>query len=220
MVVRINLVGGTMRVLLLNGSKEEAYGVMPWLEQHIPNCKLSLVPSIELAMWLLDRQPFELIVSSQLLPDGSFERMMHKLKKLKPPPALIVIGTEKHRYEVMKSDAYRLASLTPVDTARGERGGTTMQEVVTTAREYHLKKRISHLGADLRNDLNNPLQEIVAMAFVASAFLGSNEGQVVSEETDKAIRAINQAAQGMAQVVNSLEQKIRLTLDHTLVQEL
>jgi signal transduction histidine kinase len=139
---------------------------------------------------------------------------------LAPPPALIVIGTEKHRNEVMKGANYRLASLTPLEKARSEKGDLTMQEVVTTAREYHLKKRITHLGADLRNDLNNPLQEIVAMAFVASAFLDTNDGQPLSEETDRALRAINQAAQGMAQVVNNLEQKIRVTLDHTWVQEL
>ena len=61
---------------------------------------------------------------------------------------------------------------------------------------------VKNLGADIRNDLNNPLQEIVAMVFVAKA-----SGQ--SETADKALEAISNAAQNMAVVVSTLEDKIR-----------
>ena len=61
---------------------------------------------------------------------------------------------------------------------------------------------MKNLGADIRNDLNNPLQEIVAMVFVAKA-----SGQ--SETADKALEAISNAAQNMAVVVSTLEDKIR-----------
>jgi signal transduction histidine kinase len=59
----------------------------------------------------------------------------------------------------------------------------------------------------LRNDLNNPLQEIVAMAFVAT----SSEG--LSPVAEEALSAIQRAATNMATVVNSLEDKIRSVVD-------
>lgn len=62
---------------------------------------------------------------------------------------------------------------------------------------------VKKLGADLRNDLNNPLQEIVAMIFVAKS---SNE---ISPATLQALEAIDNAAKGMANTVKSLEDKIR-----------
>ena len=63
---------------------------------------------------------------------------------------------------------------------------------------------ISSLGADLRNDLNNPLQEIVAMLFVAKA-----GGPVANGPTAQALDAIDRAAKNMASVVKTLEDKIR-----------
>ena len=62
---------------------------------------------------------------------------------------------------------------------------------------------ISLLGADLRNDLNNPLQEIVAMAFVATS---SSE---LSSTAEEALGAIQRAATSMASVIDTLEDKIR-----------
>ena len=61
---------------------------------------------------------------------------------------------------------------------------------------------IKNLGADIRNDLNNPLQEIVAMVFVAKA---TEE----SATTNNALEAIDKAAQNLASVVKGLEDKIR-----------
>jgi signal transduction histidine kinase len=63
--------------------------------------------------------------------------------------------------------------------------------------------RISELGADIRNDLNNPLQEIVAMAFVA------HSSQGLSPSAEQALSAIQRAASNMATVVNKIEEKIR-----------
>jgi signal transduction histidine kinase len=66
-----------------------------------------------------------------------------------------------------------------------------------------LDRALSELGADIRNDLNNPLQEIVAMAFVAQA---AGELSPVAEQ---ALDAIENAAMNLSQVVNALEGKIR-----------
>jgi len=67
--------------------------------------------------------------------------------------------------------------------------------------------QISSLGADIRNDLNNPLQEIVAMAFVAT----SSDG--LSPIAEEALSAIQRAATNMSSVVNSLEDKIRSVVE-------
>lgn len=61
--------------------------------------------------------------------------------------------------------------------------------------------RIRALGADLRNDLNNPLQEIVAMVFVAQATGG------LAQPTNQALEAIDRAAKNMATVVSKLEEE-------------
>jgi hypothetical protein len=68
--------------------------------------------------------------------------------------------------------------------------------------------KICELGADLRNDLNNPLQEIVAMVFVAQ----STQNADMNPSTRTALDAIDLAAKNMAQVVNELEEKIRLAV--------
>jgi signal transduction histidine kinase len=72
-----------------------------------------------------------------------------------------------------------------------------------------LTRTISELGADLRNDLNNPLQEIVAMAFVAHASAG------LSPVAEQALSAIQRAAGSMEAVVKNIEDKIRGVVSRT-----
>jgi signal transduction histidine kinase len=72
-----------------------------------------------------------------------------------------------------------------------------------TEEEPDITQTISNLGADIRNDLNNPLQEIVALAFVA------HSSQGLSPSAEQALSAIQAAASNMATVVNKLEDKIR-----------
>lgn len=69
-------------------------------------------------------------------------------------------------------------------------------------------KRVESLSADLRNDLNNPLQEIVAMVFVARSASTDNDAT-----TKKALDAIDRAAKNMATIVRSIETKIQNALE-------
>ena len=62
---------------------------------------------------------------------------------------------------------------------------------------------VRNLGADLRNDLNNRLQEIVAMVFVAQASKSS------PTTNDEVLAAIDRAAKNLASVVQSIESKIQ-----------
>jgi signal transduction histidine kinase len=71
------------------------------------------------------------------------------------------------------------------------------------------KNALALLGADIRNDLNNPLQEIVAMAFVATS------SSQLSATAEEALGAIQRAATSMASVINSLEDKIRTAVTET-----
>jgi signal transduction histidine kinase len=108
-----------------------------------------------------------------------------------PPPELVVISDlHSSRAELGSHPGYRFVELRRVSTRQGDA-------------PQMIQSRISELGANIRNDLNNPLQEIVAMAFVAH----SSEG--LSPMAEEALSAIQRAATNMADVVNNLEDKIR-----------
>ena len=64
-----------------------------------------------------------------------------------------------------------------------------------------IEEKVSRLGADVRDALNNPLQEIVALVYVARHAPGS-------QNTEKALNAIESAAKGMAGVVWGLEDQL------------
>ncbi len=72
------------------------------------------------------------------------------------------------------------------------------------------KKSITSLSADLRDSLNNPLQEIVAMVSVAK------HKAEQSKLDDEALSVITRAAQDMAEEVMKLEEKMLGALDKTL----
>jgi hypothetical protein len=72
-----------------------------------------------------------------------------------------------------------------------------------------IQSKISESGANLRNDLTNPRQEIVAMAFVA------HTSQGLSPMAEEALSAIQRAAGNMADVVSRLEDKIRVVVSQS-----
>ena len=109
------------------------------------------------------------------------------------PPDVVVVGDLTARSaETFGSLGYRLSAT--------HRLGTQAQD------SSQVQRAIRSLGADLRNDLNNPLQEIVAMVFVAQA------GGEAAATTRQALAAIDGAAKNLAKVVGGLEEKIRDSL--------
>lgn len=71
------------------------------------------------------------------------------------------------------------------------------------------KKSITSLSADLRDSLNNPLQEIVAMISVAKTQASE------SKLDDEALSVITRAAQDMAEEVMKLEERMLYALETT-----
>ena len=175
--------------LIVNDSRAMAKEITIELALKLPGCSVMYAPSIELAKWILKRRKLQLVVSSPMLPDGGFAKLRETLEQLENPPDLLVVGEIRpETIAGMKGSRYRCTEFRRYGAPHEAKAGA-------------LEKAIADLGADLRNDLNNPLQEIVAMVFVAQATGASS--------TDQALGAIDRAAKNMARVVSGLENKIR-----------
>lgn len=184
-------------VLVINSSQEMAKEITLQLTLSIPGCSIMFAPTIEVAKWILKRRRVSLVVSSPLLADGSIERLKGTLEKMDQPADLVVIGgLDARRAETLTDSVYRCKALRRIQPPNGIDDTKTVQQ-------QELQQSIKSLGANIRNDLNNPLQEIVAMVFVARA------GVQVNEPSDHALAAIEKAAKNMSKVVNGLEDKIR-----------
>ena len=186
-------------VLVVNASHEMAKEITIELALQIPGCSIMYSPSIEIAKLMLSRRRINLVVSSPILPDGSVEKLRGALERLENAPDVVVVGAVSARSaEALTAGSYEFNSMRRL-------GPESEPSYPIIHRRGHppIDRTIKDLGADIRNDLNNPLQEIVAMVFVAQA------GHTVSPATEQALQAIDQAAKNMAKVVNRLEDKIR-----------
>ena len=178
-------------VLVVNASQGMAQEITLELSRTLPGCSILFAPTLNLALWMLKRRSIDIILSSSVLPDGPLSRLHASLEMMSPPPELVIISDlTTSRSQLESHPGYRFVELRRVPTR-------------ATTSENQYSPKISELGADLRNDLNNPLQEIVAMAFVATTSQG------LSPSAEEALSAIQRAATNMASVVNSLEEKIR-----------
>ena len=183
-----------LTVLVINASHDRAKEITMQLSITLPGAGMIYAPTVELAKWVLNRRRIDLIVADQILPDGNISKLAPTLEKLSNPPDLVVVGTLETPKEFLKSYQFKKSRSLP---------SAASIETKSSADNNALDKTLYHLGNDLRNDLNNPLQAIVAMLFVAQ----SNKGS--SNLTDQALNAIETATSRMAQVVSGLEGKIR-----------
>jgi len=190
-------------VLVINSSHLMAKEITLQLTLHMPGCSIMYAPTIELARHILSRRSVSLVVSSPVLPDGGIEKIKSKLLELDQPPDLVVVQAfEKlNLHELRKRTRFEVAALSELAQGSTESGKAGQQS--EPAPEAN---PIKSLGADIRNDLNNPLQEIVAMVYVAKA------SKEVADGTLQALQAIDLAAKNMAQYVNCLEQKIKAAI--------
>ncbi len=178
------------RVLVINSSHEMAKEITMELALSLPGCAITYAPSLDIAQFVLSRNSFSLVVSSSILPDGHIARLRRFLEELTAPPTLVVVGQAKSAQRLQLGSVYRIQSVQRAQARPVRRVPPRLEAV-------------RNLGADLRNDLNNPLQEIVAMVFVAQA---SKSSPTTNEE---ALAAIDRAAKNLASVVQSIESKIQ-----------
>ena len=184
-----------MSVLVVNSSNNMAKEITHQLGMALPSCAIIYAPSIELAKLILKRRKMDLVVASSVLADGGVNRLKRVLNEVKDPPDLVIVGDLKvNAAESFESSGYQFAGM--------KRFNGEVEEEQSSE-----ETQISILGADIRNDLNNPLQEIVAMIFVARA---SGE---LNPATEKSLQAIDKAAKNMAEVVWGLEDKIKVAVD-------
>ena len=184
-------------VLVINASQSMAHEITLELSRTIPGSTILFAPTLSLALWILKRRTINLILSSAILPDGALATLHQFIELMAPPPELVVISDlHSSRAELGSHPGYRFVELRRVSTRQGDA-------------PQMIQSRISELGANIRNDLNNPLQEIVAMAFVA------HTSQGLSPMAEEALSAIQRAAGNMADVVNRLEDKIRVVVSQS-----
>jgi hypothetical protein len=187
--------GDSPTVLVINASQHMAHEITHQLSVTLPGSTILFAPTLNLALWILKRRNIDLILTSSLLPDGPLPRLHEFLEQMSPPPELVVLSDiSASRSELESHPGYRFVELRRLSAQTRE---------MFTEEEPDITQTISNLGADIRNDLNNPLQEIVALAFVA------HSSQGLSPSAEQALSAIQAAASNMATVVNKLEDKIR-----------
>lgn len=179
-------------VLVVNASQDMAQEITIELSRTLPGSSILFAPTLHLALWMLKRRQIDIILSSSTLPDGPLSKLHESLELMQPPPELVILSDlTTTRSELGSHPGYRFVELRRVNSRQ------------PFAAPQFGQRNIASLGADIRNDLNNPLQEIVAMAFVAHASQG------LSPTAEQALTAIQKAAANMASVVNNLEDKIR-----------
>lgn len=186
-------------VLVINASHTMAHEITAQLTENLPGSSILFAPTLSLALWILKRRSIDLILSTDQLPDGSLSKLHEFLELMSPPPELLVLSDlNSTRSQMNSHPGYRFVEVRRLSYRNEEQ-----------LQPSQLTQTISELGADLRNDLNNPLQEIVAMAFVAHASAG------LSPVAEQALSAIQRAAGSMENVVKNLERKIRGAVSRT-----
>jgi len=189
-----------LSVLVINSSQNMAKEITLQLALKLRGCSIMYAPSIEIAKWILLKRDIQLVVSSPLLPDGGISKLNDVLARLESPPDVVIVGDiDSQSKNLFGNSRYEFSCLRRIGNNNTQESGFEEE----AQGNQQLDKTVSVLGADIRNDLNNPLQEIVAMVFVAQA-----AGEE-SESTKQALSAIDNAARNMSTYVNTLEDKIR-----------
>jgi hypothetical protein len=199
-------------VLVVNSSYDMAKEITMQITLSMPHCSIMYAPTLELAKLILLKRRIHLVVASSMMPDGGILGIRSTLARVQNPPDMIVVGAlSTQNSEMLSRSGYQLVSARRVGSLISSRKGVVPEPAPASIIKH--KDAIKTLGADIRNDLNNPLQAIVAMVFVAKSATAGVLPEGTSPATAQALEAIDRAAQGMAKVVNGLEEKIRQVVD-------
>lgn len=187
-------------VLVINSSAAMAKEITLAITLKMPLCSIMYAPGVEVAGWLLKKRRIDVVVSSPMLPDGGIEKLIPVCELLNPSPDLVIVGSpEPEQLRIInRFGRTHQASSYFEPKPQAEALPKINRPVVDIA------KRV---GADIRNDINNPLQEIVAMIYVAKT------GKEVSPITVEALEAIDKATKGIAATVQGIEERLRDNFD-------
>jgi hypothetical protein len=184
----------TCTVLVVNSSQAMAREMTMQLIHAIPWCSILYAPTFALAALMVRRRKIDLVVSSTVMPDGGIDLLTTALEHVPDGPDLVVVSDAREcPVDLLAAPQYRFLSIRKVVP------NLSRTDTIETA---EVCKKIQNFGAEVRNDLNNPLQEIVAMVFVAKAH------ERMGPSTDAALSAIESAAQNMAEIVWGIEERL------------
>lgn len=200
---KAKLTSSINQLLIINSNQKMADEITAEFRSTLPHCKIIFAPSLFLAEKILAKNNFDLIVASPILPDGCIIKLKTTLNKLLVRPDLVVIGSLSKKLKQEIAECFTTTSC--------EYKSTNSPKVInyTKSKDTAKQDRIKKLGADLRNDLNNPLQEIVTLLFVAQ----NMPNEEASTGIKSALSAIEKAANNMAVVVRGLEGKIKVFVE-------
>lgn len=195
-----------LKVLIINSCQKMAKEITLELMNSSIGAAITYAPTFKLAKLILSKRNFDVIVSSSRMPDGRVQTLQETLNSKANPPPLIVIGDVKSaRGEMLGLSGYLFSSLRKIEQPAIQRHIRVIEKSKFSS-PPKVQDPIQDLGADLRNDLNNPLQEIVAMLYVAKSQAAS------ADVTNEALEAITRAAKNLTSVVKGIEEKIRLAV--------
>ena len=186
-------------VLVINSSAAMAKEITLAITLKMPLCSIMYAPGVEVAGWLLKKRRIDVVVSSPMLPDGGVEKLIPVCESLNPSPDLVIVGSPESE-QIDQLNRFGRA----YEASRYFEPTKPQEVPLSEAQASH--DAVKKLGADIRNDINNPLQEIVAMVYVAKA------GKEMSPVTVEALEAIDKATKGIAATVQGLEERIRKNL--------
>ncbi len=170
-------------MLVLNAHPALAHEITAALQEQVAECEIVYAPTIELARILIKKREISLIVTSPMLPDGHVSKLQSYLDTLPHPPDVIVFADQdKKSISLFENSGYHFISVRDV---RSVSSGPVDES----------------LHKEIRDALNNPLQEIVSLVFLAHT-------AQCSEKTKVALGAIEHAAERMSQVVWGLEERL------------
>jgi hypothetical protein len=173
----------------------------------VPSCEITFAPSIQLARSILLNASFHLVISSPILPDGSATSLSRSLADRENQPDLVVVGNAPiYSAKNFEEVGYHLSTVRRRSVKALEE--TSFATQIALPLPEPTRDNLKTLGEDIRNDLNNPLQEIVTMVFVART------DSARSETTAQALEAIQKAATNMAEYVREIEGKIRQVVEY------
>ncbi len=184
MVIKLSPRNGRgKKILIINNSSALAFHLKFELEHLLPGCEMVFTPTIEAAAIMLKSEDFSVVIAEASV---NKKDLTFQLEQCVAPPNLILVGSEEAEIlGLAHSVIFELASVRAIKPLP------------------HVEDPVQTVGNDLRNDLNNPLQAILASVYVAKHL------DAASEEAALALDAISHAASQMASTVRGLESRIR-----------
>jgi hypothetical protein len=200
-------------VLVLNNDARIAEAVTVQLLRLDPQISIIYAPTLTSAKVFLKGCPVSLIITEETLPDGSAYLLRSTLEESGQEPQLIILS-QAHNFSGLPFEAvspYRFARVQLIGSTHSYNRGLTEASSNQCPTKTHISALKRQIRAELKDSVNNPLQEILAMVYVAR---NCSETNALLNE---ALKAIETAAEKIAsEVANATSSRLSLSTTELL----